>query len=719
MLENLKDTIKSCAARLLLAATLLCLLPLPAVAQHNYYMIHDSLYPIYQRAVRNRTKPSGLATADNLYNEAKKINDTRAMCLAYTIPMFYHFYRGMEAPMLAAVNELKAISEKYGHETYYYNACNNYVNFLVASGEHYRAMAYAQDTYKYAERHNSKLGILRSTISLGNIHSERLEDQLAIENYGKAIKMADSYGLKSELPNIYYRLCVSYCNTEQYQEALKYAEMCLKETRNASLIIYTKSYMCLAYFFTGQYEKFNEVYTNLENNSNTGINDIKSSQLKYLSVMKYIINRDFNSALRLCDSISFKKQRLQYMSLAYYHMGDYENAFHRLSQYVNFMDSSRKLISSKDLSNQEADINRDILNTQHQKYQFYNTQLALAHSKLNLEIAQHAADTERINARNSLLLLQNNMLEASNMEALLHKKTVEQAHSSQMAMTAQHRLRIIVVSSCIILALFAFILLSRVKLSRRLKQKNIVLESRNKNLIIAQAQADQDDKLKEIFLKNMSHEIRTPLNAIVGFSQILADDDSEFSDEDKIDFANRIEENSDIVQNIINSILDLTSIESGHYQMQSIDVHINSLCRSMIDSVRDMTKPSVKLQFITDVTDDFTFKSDAHRIGQVIQNLLSNAAKNTANGSIVLQCSAPHNGQMLLISVTDTGIGIPDEYSENIFERFFKIDNMKQGIGLGLSISLDIAQFLNGKLYLDKNYMAGARFIFEIPINSK
>lgn len=720
---------RNLAGKALAAATLLMLSlsataatapdPEPDPTPSNPYGIRDTLYHIYQRATHNRTTPLGLRTADTLYHEAAKMHDTKAMCLSRTIPLYHYFFKEEKAPLLKAVNELKAISEKYGEEGMYYNACNNYINFLIGTGEHYEAMEYARATREYAERHNSKVGVLRSILAMGYIHSERLENPLAIQNYKEAMTMAQKYGLTNELPNIYYRLCLSYCNTENYAESIKYGKLCVQNAVNASMKSYAESYLCIDYFHMGQYNKFEELYRHLVATANSGINNIAGTNLKYLTILYNIYKKNYSLALAMCDSIPYMKQNRLYRPMVYYYKGDYENTYRSMARYASLMDSARLMIANRDISMQEASIKRDLQRIERARIEFENSQLALARMQLDIENAQHIADVERINAENNELMLQNKELANKNMRATLRGKDIEQQRKEHEASNARQRLVTIVVSACIVLLFFSILLGARIRISKKLKQKAATLAVRNKELAVAQKRAEEDDHIKDIFLQNMSHEVRTPLNAIVGFSQIIAEDNGELSKKDKNDFSARIEDNSEIVMTIINDILDITSIESGHYKMQLAETQLNRTCRHSVTNHTDEIAEGVSIEFTSDFPDDYTINTDARRMGQVVHNLVSNAIKNTTEGSIHIHCAkAAHEG-FVQITVTDTGCGIPAEHADRIYDRFYKIDDMKQGIGLGLSICHDIAEFLHGRLYLDQEHHPGARFVFEIPINSK
>lgn len=238
-------------------------------------------------------------------------------------------------------------------------------------------------------------------------------------------------------------------------------------------------------------------------------------------------------------------------------------------------------------------------------------------------------------------------------------------------------------------------------------------------LTIARREAEEADRLKTAFIHNMSHEIRTPLNAIVGFSQILAENGSDLSEKEKADFSNRIEESSDLVLTIINDILDLSAIRSGHYKMTIAPANANEMCRTALFTVKSRVPEGVDLRFTTEVDNTYMIDTDSRRVIQVIINFLTNACKNTTEGSIHLHCSIAENDGYLSFVVADTGIGVAPEKMDAIFERFNKLNNLKQGAGLGLNICISITERLGGLIYIDKNYTHGARFVFAIPVEKK
>ena len=242
------------------------------------------------------------------------------------------------------------------------------------------------------------------------------------------------------------------------------------------------------------------------------------------------------------------------------------------------------------------------------------------------------------------------------------------------------------------------------------------LEVSGEELLVAKEKAEESNRLKTAFLANMSHEIRTPLNAIVGFSSVLVSDDS--SPAEKEQYCDIIQKNSDLLLHLINDILDISRMESGRIKFVWEECDVVELCQTALSTVEYGRKTSALFLFETPVP-SLVVKTDAQRLKQVLINLLSNAAKFTPSGSIKLTVAIDKQHQQLELSVSDTGCGIPPDKSEKVFERFEKLNEYSQGTGLGLAISRLIIENLGGKIWVDKDYTEGARFVFTHPLTKK
>ena len=227
-------------------------------------------------------------------------------------------------------------------------------------------------------------------------------------------------------------------------------------------------------------------------------------------------------------------------------------------------------------------------------------------------------------------------------------------------------------------------------------------------LIAARDRALQADKLKSAFLANMSHEIRTPLNAIVGFSDLLKDLEA-FSSEEVQQFVETININCTLLLALINDILDLSRIESGTMDFQLSSYNLTFIMQQVYDSQRLSMPQGVELctDFPEGTGKDIV--TDSVRLKQVVNNLINNARKFTAKGSITLGYSMEEPGYTTVF-VEDTGAGISDEDQKHIFERFYKADSFTQGAGLGLSICQTIVERLHGTITVTSKLGRGTRF---------
>ena len=271
-----------------------------------------------------------------------------------------------------------------------------------------------------------------------------------------------------------------------------------------------------------------------------------------------------------------------------------------------------------------------------------------------------------------------------------------------------------------VIALLVFLVLNS-RWNRRLQIKNTQLQrernvvvAQNKQLAIERDHAEAASRAKTSFMQSMTHEIRTPLNAINGFTQVLTMKDIELPDAERMDFCERIQENTRLLTTILDDLLLISDFES------SSELPPAELCvvSAIIDQAADMIRPVVAktVTFDTQCTlpADQTIESYPRLIHIALSKLLENAAKFTTVGSITLKVS--QEDAKLHFSVEDTGPGIPPDKKEYIFERFTKLDSFAQGTGLGLTVGRMIAERLGGTLTLDTDYTNGSKFDLILPI---
>ena len=226
----------------------------------------------------------------------------------------------------------------------------------------------------------------------------------------------------------------------------------------------------------------------------------------------------------------------------------------------------------------------------------------------------------------------------------------------------------------------------------------------------------ESDKLKAAFLQNMSHEVRTPLNIIAGFAQVLANPELSPDAEKRKEMAYLIQKNNYLITSLIDEMLELALNEStGEVKLQD-RVAVNQTLEKIIHEKSTFLGDDTKMVVSSSLPPDFTITTQRDMLHRALVALVDNAIKYTTKGTITLAAST--NDRQLILSVTDTGCGIPPAEAERIFERFVKLDNFKEGIGLGLTLCRSLVTRLGGTIRLDTTYTTGARFVITLMIEN-
>jgi signal transduction histidine kinase len=275
------------------------------------------------------------------------------------------------------------------------------------------------------------------------------------------------------------------------------------------------------------------------------------------------------------------------------------------------------------------------------------------------------------------------------------------------------------------LAAHAGIALRNARLFEALEQRNSELQKANAALEIARQQAEnaraaavQANRLKTEFINNMSHELRTPLNAVINFTRLVMDGHAGAVTEQQRNYLNYVHEGGQHLLGLINDILDLAKIEAGKMELRREPTPLVPLLKGVMSTLIGLTKDK-GLALHREFEDDLpTLNIDGRRIRQVLLNLISNAAKFTAQGSITLR--AVQQGDQVIISVRDTGVGIKPEDLPKVFEEFEQIDNALQetasGTGLGMPISRRLVQLHGGEMWIESQLGVGTTVSFSLPM---
>ncbi|MCD4698039.1 MAG: PAS domain S-box protein, partial [Bacteroidales bacterium] len=256
------------------------------------------------------------------------------------------------------------------------------------------------------------------------------------------------------------------------------------------------------------------------------------------------------------------------------------------------------------------------------------------------------------------------------------------------------------------------------------KQRTKELEEINIQLKEAKNKAEKSDKLKSAFLSNMSHEIRTPMNAIIGFSELLKESGN--TDDTQNEYIDIIVNKGNLLLNIINDIIDISRVEANELELNESECNIGNLIDELylsFNKTKELAKKShIELKIAhPDTNGDIVVFSDTNRLKQILSNLVHNAIKFTHKGSVEVSYSiiGTEENKKLKFCVKDTGIGIPGEKLDIVYNRFQQVDDSSTrefgGTGLGLTISKKLVELLGGNIGIESVIGVGSTFYFTVP----
>jgi signal transduction histidine kinase len=288
---------------------------------------------------------------------------------------------------------------------------------------------------------------------------------------------------------------------------------------------------------------------------------------------------------------------------------------------------------------------------------------------------------------------------------------------------------------------------NQVRLTEQARQAAAAERAKTTELAVAVEKAETANRAKSEFLSNMSHELRTPLNHIIGFTQLVADENIGGLNAEQKEYLGDVLDSSNHLLSLINDILDLAKVESGKMDLNTDLVHLGPLLEGSLTMVKERAQ-KLQIQLETQLDDiPGTIVADERKLKQIVYNLLSNAVKFTSpGGCITLSAESfsrgcesaessdgvPGDGgdgdksmgstaaPMVIISVSDTGIGIAPDHLTSIFEPFVQVDSsagrLYEGTGLGLSLTERLVRLHGGKLWAESEGEGrGSRFCFSLP----
>jgi len=636
------------------------------------YNVDSTLYVYYLRCKAEQKSPVVIQMADTLFRMAGEKKDQRMQAVALCAKLDFFYYQNKQLDsIMHYVDIVKDFAKKTNQPKYYYFVWSRrLVNYYIKQRQYNIALYEANKMMQEAEQEKYMEGIAGAYNVLGSIYQQKRLFNLAIDNKKKEIEINLEYNLdKYNLSGSYSSLANFYCevgDTAKASECLKQSATCIYSSAQ-EFYYYTRNaqYYLAIEDFTQAWKYLQKAKTLSETSK-----EVQKNLQEYYEILKryYVMTQKYEKALEVQDQIisTFHPEEDSYIEAVfnrasiYYRMGDLPKAAQYYHKYYMLSDSAQ--ISNESITAGEF-------------------AALLGVERLNLEkseLQQQIQQRDLVNKQRIIILL-------------------------------------ITLLICGLIIFYREHLLNgRLRISQKcLSETNRELLFSQKALSQAKDQAEEGSRMKSEFIQNMSHEIRTPLNSIVGFSQILS---SYFSNEDETkEFAHIIEQSSTNLLQLVNDVLDLSKLDGEEAIPTQTIADLTGICQTCIDQIYAKVKPEVELKFIPE-RENFSMLTNPDRISQILINLLQNAAKFTNQGTITLAYYIREEEKKVLICITDTGIGIPAEKREFVFERFAKVDSFVPGTGLGLSISSMIAEKMGGSLTLDPEYNTGCRFILTLPL---
>ena len=630
-----------------------------------------SMRAYYKQYFNDPTDPIVLTASDTLFDMAIRCNDTVMAKIALGAKVDYYYYGQGENrtdSIIAGVNRLKQYARSVGNaELYYWAWAARLVNYYIIQGEYNIALLEAEKMLQEAKGEKKQGSIAECYYALANVYTAK-----------GLVKKSQEFMLKEidifENANVF-----RYNISCQYSDAAK------------------------IYIDLGEAEKAPELLKKALKTSRSTYHEV-TAKLVYVSL--YLAQGDTaaaRKALEECRQMYMgepsMKRHIHYLydvEIDYnWRVGNYNKALSVLDERETELRKKNNLTTLMALRKTKADILWD-MNRKEEAAGLYRDFL--------LEQKKEKERNEEITTSEFATMLN---LQQLNAEKVRLEKT---SQKKQLQNT-----RTILFSVLGLLCIVVIFLWQQRKLNAKLHRAKNKLDEQNRTLIKAEEElrkakevAEQSNWLKTMFIQNMSHEIRTPLNSIVGFSGVLVDMLDE--KEDIGQYVALIESNSPLLLKLVADILDISILDS-EVEIKHNAVDVNACCQASIDAAGASFDPGVRLIF-EPACDELIINSNYNYIVQVLDNLLGNASKFTHEGSVTLAYEVKKEENQLIFTVTDTGIGIPVEEQERVFERFVKLDNFSQRAGLGLSICRIVAERLGGYLRIDKGYTQGTRVIF-------
>lgn len=537
------------------------------------------------------------------------------------------------------------------------------------------ALHYTQKAIDYSHRKKHVLDEARASVSLGILYMDIQKYNDAIEAITRSVALHNTLKPSSDQAYAYYNLGLCYMQKENYVQAENmldkaqsiYNELNIKDAGN--LLTLQKG---IVYRAKGKIKEAEQVFTRLI--TSTQVND------------------------------GFKVQ-----TEALYHMGMIELDNNRVNMAVNYLNRALKL-------NLQENVNYQL------RAQIYKS-LSTAYERMSDLKISHENLKKYVEVTQSLAKMNNDKLDADDYAkfkeeerlktiAQLDKENRQQEKTNQFA-------KMITILAIALITILSLLSLSLYKNNIIRNQSNAVLKEKNKELQLAKEKAEKASKARAEFLSTVSHELRTPLNAINGITHLLIEESPKKS---QLNYLSSLQFSGNYLLTFINEILEFNRIESNNVVAENINFNLKLLLENIQNSLKEFAGTNNN-KYTIEIDENIPdiLVGDPTKLSQIFMNLINNALKFTLNGEvrvIATQLALENEQTTIRFEVIDTGIGIPEDRQEAIFDSFaqgsIEINRKYGGTGLGLNIVKRLVEILGGQIDLESRIGQGSTFFFTL-----
>lgn len=621
---------------------------------------------IYQQmSMRKNMNDGGWARV--LLQEAKKQKNLTYEAYARFLLLRYYYLNDTDS-MGYCLEESEPVFLQTGSYERLFRAKGWYIYALTRNGRSDEVLSYVRRLKKQAEQLQYSAGLEIADQALANfyvatgLHNEgaRLYEETLEKMEEENAPLVKRYNILRQLINISDQASTRI----RYLQMLKtYIDRCREEgieRLDQETPLYILEYVYYRTFaveyldlhMQGESNTLSKVLPNLQKAQEIALKYKQTHyerELQGVYAQYYVLAGRTSEANALYDSLAKLYTRLGRVNYLETMLGDKGRAFHYVGRYKEAADA-------------------------------YKRQVVLKDSLMRLNFRE---DLARMNARHQMDKLQ-----------LENQKMEMEAIKTHAEMTFLWGSLAVLALICCLLGYMVYVVH---RFSRQLKA--------------TKEKAEESDRLKSAFLANMNHEIRTPLNAIIGFSDILIEEEDPTA---RHEYAQIIHSNNELLQRLVNDVLDISKIESNTVEFVYAEANLPCLMKEIYGTISLHMPEGVEL--ILDPCLDVDFYTDRNRLTQILTNFLTNATKHTKKGYICFGYEVIDEN--IQFYVKDTGEGIPEDQWERIFSRFVKLTEWTQGVGLGLAISKALATKMNGRITISSEVGKGSAFYVSFPLKS-